>query len=65
MVHGTKEDQDAWRERHAELKAAYKIAHIAYWKWLDDPTQPLIPFPACTIPPSHARKKLRLRAESG
>ncbi|MEZ4465216.1 MAG: hypothetical protein R3F43_12165 [bacterium] len=26
---------------------------------------PLIPFPACTIPPSHARKKLRLRAESG
>ncbi|MEZ4474735.1 MAG: hypothetical protein R3F60_28890 [bacterium] len=65
VVHGTKEDQEAWRERHAELKAAYKVAHIAYWKWLEDPTQPLIPFPACTIPPSHARKKLRQRAESG
>ncbi|MEZ4467978.1 MAG: hypothetical protein R3F43_26965 [bacterium] len=51
-------------ERHAELKAAYKIAHIAYWKWLED--RPLlILFPACTIPPSHARKKLRERAESG
>ncbi|MEZ4475019.1 MAG: hypothetical protein R3F60_30345, partial [bacterium] len=65
VVHGTKEDQEAWWERYAELKAAYKVAHIAYWKWLEDPTRPLIPFPAGTIPPSHARKKLRERAESG
>ncbi|MEZ4473344.1 MAG: hypothetical protein R3F60_21660 [bacterium] len=32
---------------------------------LADPTLPLIPFPANTIPPSHARKKLRALAESG
>ncbi|MEZ4269862.1 MAG: hypothetical protein R3F39_26175 [Myxococcota bacterium] len=65
VVHGPPEHQEEWRKLHAELKDAYTTAHIAYWKWLADPTLPLIPFPANTIPPSHARKKLRALAESG
>ncbi|MEZ4470113.1 MAG: hypothetical protein R3F60_04755 [bacterium] len=64
-MHGPPEHQEEWRKLHAELKDAYTTAHIAYWKWLADPTLPLIPFPANTIPPSHARKKLRELAESG
>ena len=65
VVHGPPEHQQAWRDLHAALKDAYTAAHIAYWQWLADPTRPLIPFPPGTIPPSHARKALRQRAESG
>ncbi|MEZ4468505.1 MAG: hypothetical protein R3F43_29725 [bacterium] len=65
VVHGTKEDQEAWWERYDELKAAYKVAHRLLEVAGRPDARPLIPFPAGTIPPSHARKKLRLRAESG
>ncbi|MCB9544493.1 MAG: hypothetical protein H6706_01205 [Myxococcales bacterium] len=65
VVHGTPEQQAEWRALHAALREAYTEAHIAYWNWLANPSLPLIPFPPGTIPPSHARKKLRALAESG
>ncbi|MCA9526312.1 MAG: hypothetical protein KC549_08445 [Myxococcales bacterium] len=65
VVHGTTAQQAEWRALHAVLREAYTRAHVAYWRWLADPRLPLIPFPPGTIPPSHARKMLRQRAESG
>ena len=65
VVHGPPEHHAQWHEVHAALREAYTEAHIAYWRWLADPTLPLIPFPAGTIPPSHARKALAGWARAG
>ena len=57
VVHGPKEHQQRWREVHAELRAAYTVSTLAYYAWQDDPTQPMIPWPAHTLPPAFSRPR--------
>ncbi|MCB9547921.1 MAG: hypothetical protein H6706_19045 [Myxococcales bacterium] len=57
VVHGPAEHHDDWRALHAELRVAYTLSSRAYYAWQADPTQPMIPWPAHTLPPAFARPR--------
>ncbi|MCB9544895.1 MAG: hypothetical protein H6706_03260 [Myxococcales bacterium] len=59
VVHGSAEHAALWRARHAEARAGYTEATQAFQRWHHDPTQPLLPWPACTLPPAFAQRHLR------
>ncbi|MCA9525623.1 MAG: hypothetical protein KC549_04915 [Myxococcales bacterium] len=58
-VHGDAEHHALWHEAHAAARAAYTRATRAFQAWHRDPTQPLLPWPACTLPPAFAQRHLR------
>ncbi|MCB9547558.1 MAG: hypothetical protein H6706_17160 [Myxococcales bacterium] len=57
VVHGPAEHHQEWRELHEALREAYSRATRAFHAWQADPTQPMIPWPAHTLPPAFARPR--------
>ncbi|MEZ4473231.1 MAG: hypothetical protein R3F60_21085 [bacterium] len=53
-VHGTPAQQEEWRRAHDAARAAYTQATKAHWRRLEDPSAPMVPWPAGTVPPCFA-----------
>ncbi|MEZ4469139.1 MAG: hypothetical protein R3F43_33060, partial [bacterium] len=53
-VHGTQAQEEEWRRAHDVARAAYTQATKAHWRRLEDPTAPMVPWPAGTVPPCFA-----------